>query len=137
MLPLKVVYIEDDALNLLLVENLVATRRHITLKSAVDGQSGIEAVRQHRPDLVLIDMRLPDIDGLEVLRQIRSDPLLASTLCVAVSAEDMPQEITSALTAGFDDYWLKPINIRHFLASLDALAQGQPLPGPAAQDVLH
>jgi CheY-like chemotaxis protein len=137
MLPLKVVYIEDNALNLLLVENLVATRRHITLKSAVDGASGIEAVRQHRPDLVLIDMRLPDIDGLEVLRKIRSDPLLASTLCVAVSAEDLPQDVTSALAAGFDDYWLKPINIRHFLASLDALAQGQPLPGPAALDVLH
>ena len=137
MLPLTVVCIEDDALNLLLVENLVATRRHITFKAAEDGNSGIEAVRQHRPELVLIDMGLPDIDGLEVLHQIRSDPLLASTLCVALSAEDSPAAIERAMNAGFDDYWPKPVNVRRFLACLDALAEGSSLPGPTAKAGLH
>lgn len=137
MLPLKVVCIEDNPLNLLLVENLVATRRHITLKSAVDGQSGLEAVRQHRPDLVLLDLQLPDISGYDVLDQIRSDPLLASTLCVALTADDTTLATQNTLAAGFDAFWPKPLNVRAFLAALDALAQGQPLPGLAARPLVH
>ncbi len=128
MLPLTLVCIEDNSLNLLLVENLVATRRHITLKSALNGKSGVQAVRELRPDLALIDLRLPDIDGHEVLRQIRSDPLLAPTRCVALSADNAPAAIERALAAGFDDYWTKPIDMDQFLGGLDELAQGRPLP---------
>ena len=128
MLPLTVVCIEDNSLNLLLVENLIATRRHITLKSAVNGKTGVETVRELRPDLVLIDVRLPDIDGLEVVRRIRRDPLLAATRCIALSADNSPAEIERALAAGFDDYWTKPIDTGQFLGGLDALAQGQALP---------
>ncbi|MFZ2653021.1 MAG: PAS domain-containing protein [Burkholderiaceae bacterium] len=137
MLPLTVVCIEDNSLNLLLVENLIATRRHITLKSAENGRSGVQAVRELRPDLVLIDVRLPDIDGLEVLRQIRSDPLLASTRCIALSADNAPAEIERALEGGFDDYWTKPIDTAQFLGGLDALAQGKTMPKVALRGVLY
>ena len=128
MLPLTVVCIEDNTLNLMLVENLIATRRHITLKSAANGLAGLEAVRQHRPELVLIDLQLPDVDSWDVLREIRSDPLLASTLCVALTAGSRAQDHELAHSAGFDACWSKPLPVRQFLASLDALALGQPLP---------
>ena len=136
MLPLTVVCIEDDTLNLLLVENLIATRRHITLKSAADGLAGLEAVRQHRPELVLIDLKLSGVDSWEVLRQIRSDPLLASTICVALSAGGRPQDHELAHSGGFDACWSKPLQVRQFLASLDALALGQPLPATRGQAAL-
>ena len=137
MLPLTVVCIEDNSLNLLLVENLIASRRHITLKSAVNGKSGVEAVRELRPDLVLIDVRLPDIGGIEVLRLIRSDPQLASTRCIALSADNAPAEIERALAAGFDDYWTKPIDTGQFLGGLDALAQNMPMPRAALRRVAY
>ena len=137
MLPLTVVCIEDNSLNLMLVENLIATRRHITLKSAVNGKSGVETVRELRPDLVLIDLRLPDISGLEVLQRIRRDPLLATTRCIALSADNAPVEIERALAAGFDDYWTKPIDTGQFLGCLDALAQDKPMPRVAPEGVAH
>jgi CheY-like chemotaxis protein len=129
--PLSVVYIEDNSLNLLLVETLLASRRDVVLHSATDGRTGIEAVKRLHPDLVLIDMQLPDLDGYQVLRQVRSDATLASSVCVVLSADDAREEIRRALAAGFADYWTKPIDIARFLGAIDALAHGQPLPHAA------
>ena len=129
--PLSVVYIEDNALNLLLVETMLAPRHDVVLHSATDGRTGIDAVRRLHPDLVLIDMQLPDLDGYQVLRHIRNDEALASSLCVVLSADNAREEIRRALAAGFDDYWTKPIDIPRFLGAIDALAHGQPLPGAA------
>ena len=63
------------------------------------------------PDLVLLDMSLPGIDGHEVLRRMRAQPSLAKLPCVAVSADAMPHQIARARTAGFDDYWVKPLDV--------------------------
>jgi len=76
------------------------------------------------PDLVLIDMHLPDMDGTEVLRRLRAAPSMARTRMIALSANGIGDDIAAALAAGFDDYWTKPIDFRQFLAGLDALAQG-------------
>ena len=130
--PLSVLYIEDNSLNLLLVETLLASRRDVVLHSATDGRTGLEAVKRLHPDLVLIDMQLPDLDGYQVLRQIRDDETLASSMCVVLSADDARDEIRRALAAGFDDYWTKPIDIPRFLGAIDALAHGQPLPRAAS-----
>ena len=74
-----------------------------------------------QPALVLIDMQLPDFDGFEVLRRLRADPLTASTSCIALSANAMPDDVARALAAGFDAYWTKPIRFGRFLAGLDGL----------------
>jgi CheY-like chemotaxis protein len=73
------------------------------------------------PDLVLIDMELPDIDGYEVLRRLRAAPQTAQLHCVALSANAMPKDIAGAREAGFSDYWTKPIDVVRFMDALEAL----------------
>jgi CheY-like chemotaxis protein len=77
-----------------------------------------------QPDLVLVDMHLPDIDGHEVLRRLKGDPGTAGLRCIALSANAMPEDVSRALAAGFDDYWTKPIDVRRFLEALDRLIPG-------------
>ena len=117
----RVLYIEDNPVNVILVEELIAQRGGLALSCAATGQDGVEQARALRPDLVLIDMQLPDIDGFEVLRRLRADPLTATTSCIALSANAMPDDVARAMAAGFDDYWTKPIRFSRFLAGLDGL----------------
>jgi len=117
---LSVLYVEDNAVNVLVMRELMALRPNITLHVAVDGHDGIEAALQHRPDLVLVDMQLPDMDGHELLRRLRAQPL--PSLLIALSANAMPDAVAEARAAGFDDYWTKPIDVARLLAGLDRLA---------------
>jgi len=117
----RLLYIEDNPINALIVRELVAQRGNLTLDEADDGASGIHCARSAQPDLILLDMQLPDIDGLEVLRRLRADPSTASIPCIALSANAMPEDIQLALGAGFADYWTKPLDFRVFLGTLDTL----------------
>jgi CheY-like chemotaxis protein len=117
----SVLYIEDNDVNMLIVRELLAQRPRVAFHGAVDGTSGVRRARELLPSLVLIDMQLPDIDGTEVLRQLRADALTASIPCVALSANAMPEDVQSARAAGFDDYWTKPIDLSAFLRALDRL----------------
>ena len=117
----RLLYIEDNPVNALIVRELVAQRGHLTLDEADDGASGIDSARRLQPDLILLDMQLPDIDGIEVLRRLRADPSTASIPCIALSANAMPEDIQHALGAGFADYWTKPLDFRIFLGALDTL----------------
>ncbi len=117
----RLLYIEDNPVNALIVRELVAQRGQLTLDEADDGASGISSARRHRPDLILVDLQLPDIDGLEVLRRLRADPSTAAIPCIALSANAMPEDIQLALGAGFADYWTKPLDFRVFLGALDTL----------------
>ena len=117
----RLLYIEDNPVNALIVRELVAQRGNLTLDEADDGLSGIDRARSGRPDLILLDMQLPDIDGLEVLRRLRADPDTAAIPCIALSANAMPEDIQRALGAGFADYWTKPLDFRVFLGALDTL----------------
>jgi signal transduction histidine kinase len=119
--PIDVLYIEDNAVNVMLVQELVALRPHVRLHVADDGRSGIAQARELRPRAVLIDLQLPDIDGWAVLRALRADPALNDTRCIALSANAMPEDIARARRIGFDDYWTKPIDFAQFLSGLDAL----------------
>ena len=103
------------------MRELVAQRGNLTLDEADDGASGIDRARTAQPDLILLDMQLPDIDGLEVLRRLRADPATAAIPCIALSANAMPEDIQVALGAGFADYWTKPLDFRVFLGALDTL----------------
>ena len=116
-----VLYIEDNPVNAMLVESILAHRPGVTLELAEDGLSGLRRARQLQPDLMLVDMQLPDIDGLAVLRGLRAHPLTAAIRCVALSANATPSDIAAARAAGFIDYWTKPIDVQRFLADIDTL----------------
>ena len=118
---LSLLYVEDNPVNVLVMQELVALRPGFAFSSAEDGQSGVRMALRDKPDLVLVDMQLPDIDGYEVLRVLREQHT-ASTL-IALSANAMPDDIARAKAAGFDDYWTKPIDFENFLGALEQLAK--------------
>jgi PAS domain S-box-containing protein len=117
----RLLYIEDNPVNVLIVEELVARCPGLEITSELDGGGGVARALALQPDLVLVDMQLPDFDGHEVLRRLRAEPVTARIPCIALSANAMPADIERALAAGFADYWTKPIDFRAFMASLDAL----------------
>ncbi len=120
---LRVLYIEDNPVNVLLVQELIAMRNDVRLSIAEDGTTGVMLARTEQPQVVLVDMQLPDFDGFEVLRRIRAERSLDDSSIVALSANAMPDDVNRALQAGFDDYWTKPIDFSAFLRSLAALVQ--------------
>jgi PAS domain-containing protein/nitrogen-specific signal transduction histidine kinase/ActR/RegA family two-component response regulator len=117
----QLLYIEDNPVNVLLVEELVRSLSGLRITSESSGAAGVARARALRPDLVLIDLQLPDFDGFEVLRRLREHPETAAIHCVALSANAMPDDIARGLAAGFDDYWTKPIRFKPFLEALDRL----------------
>jgi PAS domain S-box-containing protein len=120
---LRVLCVEDNPVNMLLVRELFALRPAFELQCAEDGQSGIALAQAWRPDVVLLDLQLPDLHGAEVMRRLRAGAGFGPVRFVALSANAMPDDVQAALAQGFDDYWTKPIEVQSFLARLDALAQ--------------
>lgn len=116
--PRHVLYIEDEPLNVLLMEELVRARPGWSLHVAGDGASGLARATELRPDLVLVDMNLPDTHGLALIRRLRDDPRTAALPCIALSADAMHEQVERARAAGFDDYWTKPIDAVEMLAQL-------------------
>lgn len=117
----QVLYIEDNPVNALIIGELVARRGDLVLHIAVNGASGVQEAQLRQPDLILLDMQLPDFDGYEVLRQLRADPRTGAIPCIALSANAMPQDIERALSAGMSDYWTKPLDFKAFMVALEAL----------------
>ncbi|MFT3820088.1 MAG: PAS domain-containing protein [Rubrivivax sp.] len=117
----RVLYIEDNPVNALLVRELLRPHDGIRLEVAADGRSGLALARDWQPHLLLLDMQLPDIDGIEVLRCLRQDPATAALRCVALSANAMPADVAAAQAAGAIGYWTKPIEFGSFVARLQAL----------------
>jgi len=117
-----VLYVEDNPVNLQLVRELLGMRPAVRLRTAETGQAGIAAARAEVPDLLLLDLQLPDMHGLQVMRALRELPALARCRIVALSADAMPEHVSQAMAAGFDDYWTKPIQFDRFLAGIDRLA---------------
>jgi PAS domain S-box-containing protein len=115
----SLLYIEDNPVNVLLIEELIRMRPGLTLESAGTGLAGVARAAALQPDLILIDIQLPDIDGFEVLRRLKQQPQTAHIACIALSANAMPADIARATAAGFGDYWTKPIDFGHFLGALD------------------
>ena len=126
----RLLYIEDNEVNLLIVSELMRQRPDLQFLSAVDGASGVAVARDQQPVLILLDMQLPDMDGHEVLRRLRANPATAAIRCIALSANAMPEDIRHALGNGFDDYWTKPLDLQAFLRSIDVLF-GHPAAQPA------
>jgi CheY-like chemotaxis protein len=108
-------YVEDNLANLSLVETILMSRPQWRLLPALQGGLGVELAREHRPDLVLLDLHLPDLPGAEVLRRLRADPRTAHTPVVVVSADATPGSVERLRQAGADAYLTKPLDVDEFL----------------------
>jgi CheY-like chemotaxis protein len=112
-------YVEDNPANMQLVEQLVQRRPALCLLTAVDGALGIELARDHQPDVILMDINLPGISGIEALAILLADPVTARIPVLAISANAMPGDISKGLEAGFFRYLTKPIRVDEFTEALD------------------
>ncbi len=112
-------YVEDNPANLMLVELLLTRRADIRLLSARDGHRGVEIARAERPDVILMDINLPGISGLQALKMLAEDPLTTAIPVVALSANAVPRDIQRGLDAGFFRYLTKPIKVNEFMNTLD------------------
>jgi CheY-like chemotaxis protein len=119
-------YVEDNAANLRLVEQLVARRPDMRLLSAPDASLGIALARASQPEVILMDINLPGISGVEALKILREDPATAHIPIVALSANAVPRDIAKGLEAGFFRYLTKPLRVDEFMDTLDvALASAE------------
>jgi PAS domain S-box-containing protein len=116
--PRHVLYIEDEPLNAILMQEVFRTRPNWSLHLAEDGTRGLQMARKLAPDLLLVDLNLPDMSGLQVVQRLKADPRTARLRCVAFSADAMREQVDAALAAGFDDYWTKPLDLKRLLQLL-------------------
>jgi CheY-like chemotaxis protein len=115
-------YVEDNPANMMLVEQLIEQRPDIKLSTAVTGPLGIALARANLPDVILMDINLPGMSGLEALKLLHADPTTAHIPVVALSANAMPRDIELGIAAGFFRYLTKPIKVKEFFETLhDAL----------------
>ena len=136
--PLRtLLYVEDNPANLELVEQLIARRSDLRLLSAADADLGIEYARVYQPALILMDINLPGMSGIDAMKCLRADPATAQIPIIALSANAVPRDIEKALEAGFFNYLTKPIKVNQFMAALDvALKYNPTAPGhPTTKEI--
>ena len=114
-------YVEDNETNVEVMRGILAQREQVQMEVSVTGLDGLAAVRAKRPHLILLDMHLPDISGLELLRHFKADPDTSAIPVIVVSADALGPQIDAALAAGAIRYLTKPVDVTEFLAALDDL----------------
>lgn len=115
----EVLYIDDNPSNLKLVAQLLGSRKHIHLRTTLSPQQGIALAQSHAPDLILLDISMPEMDGYQVFDVLKADAKLHHIPVIALSANAMQRDIERSRSAGFSDYLTKPIDVRHFLQTID------------------
>jgi CheY-like chemotaxis protein len=118
--PHLLLYVEDNPANLKLVQEIVRFRPDLRLLPAPDAGLGVELARAHLPELILLDLNLPGMTGLDALRQLQADPRTAGIPVVALTANAMPRDIERGMAAGFFRYLTKPIEIDKFNEAIDS-----------------
>ena len=113
-----ILIVEDNDKNMKLVRDILRHKGHSTLE-ATTGEAGVQLATLHRPDLILMDIQLPGIDGIEALRRIRAQPALADVPVIAVSASVMPDDQRHIVSSGFDAFVPKPISLKPFVAVVE------------------
>jgi two-component system cell cycle response regulator DivK len=120
-----ILIVEDNEKNMKLVRDILRHNGHATIE-AQSGGEGVRLASEQKPDLILMDIQLPDIDGIEALRRIRADRALDGVAVIAVSASVMPDDQQKIVTSGFDAFVTKPINLKQFLDTVKRfLAHGR------------
>lgn len=113
----RILVVEDNTDNMTLIIDVLTSLQYEVI-SARDGQEGVDVARTQHPDLILMDMSLPKLDGWEATRRIKADPELKAIPVIALTAHAMLGDRDKALEAGCDDYLSKPINLRELAARL-------------------
>ena len=119
-----ILIVEDNERNLKLVRDLLQVKGYATLE-AVTGEEGVRLATEHKPDLVLMDIQLPGISGIDALRILRADPDTAAIPVIAVTASVMQQDRKMITEAGFDAYVGKPISMKEFLDAVKNVLEGR------------
>jgi two-component system, cell cycle response regulator DivK len=122
--PRKILVVEDNPLNLKLVRDVLQFAGYDVIE-AHTGEEGVRAAETDRPDLVLMDLQLPGIDGTEALHRLRQGPLGRDVPVVAVTAFAMAEDRERASDAGFDGYVEKPISVRDLPRQIEAILDGR------------
>ena len=118
-----ILIVEDNDKNMKLVRDVLQVDGYTTLE-AVTGEDGVALAQQHKPDLILMDIQLPGINGIEALRILRADPATASIPIIAVTASVMQQDRKMITEAGFDAYVGKPLNLKEFREAVRHALEG-------------
>lgn len=121
-----VLYIEDNLSNLRLIERALSGQHKVKLMPAMQGRIGLDLARQHRPDLILLDLHLPDIHGAEVLGRLQADPSTRDIPVVVISADATPGQIRRLRAAGAHDYLTKPVDVAKLFRLLDDVFAARP-----------
>ena len=119
-----ILVVEDNLLNLELVTDLLAAQGYV-IRQAHNGEEGVRMARQEPPVLILMDLRMPGMDGYAALRALRADPQTAKLIVVALTAQAMNGDREAALEAGFDGYIAKPIDTQAFPRAIAELLRGR------------
>jgi two-component system cell cycle response regulator DivK len=118
-----ILIVEDNEKNLKLVRDVLQVKGYETIEAGT-AEDGIRLARERRPDLVLMDIELPGMNGVDALQVLRADPATSAIPVAAVTASVMPGDRSKIMTAGFDEYIGKPIELKSFLASVARLLAG-------------
>ena|SRR5579862_9819606 len=129
--PKRILIVEDNELNVKLLKDILELHGY-TVQVAGHGVAAIDQVRRDQPDLILLDIRLPDIPGTEVAQQLKGDPATRNIPIIAVTAFAMPGDRDKILESGCNDYISKPINIANFLAMVENYTDGTTSDTPLA-----
>jgi two-component system cell cycle response regulator DivK len=119
-----ILIVEDNEKNLKLVRDVLQVKGHATLE-ATTAEDGIRIARERMPDLVLMDIQLPGMNGIDALRELRADTATAAIPVIAVTASVMQQDRNLITDAGFDAYVAKPISLREFLEAVRSALAGR------------
>ena len=117
-----ILIVEDNEKNMKLVRDILRHHGHETVEAAT-GEDGVRLANERRPDLVLMDIQLPDIDGIVALGRIRTDASLDAMPVLAISASVMPDEQQKIVASGFDAFITKPINLKQFVDTVQRFLQ--------------
>ena len=127
----KILIVEDNEMNRDMLSRRLE-RRGYTIAIAVDGGAGVEKARTEAPDLILMDVSLPVMDGWEASRRIKGDPATAAIPIIALTAHAMTSDRDKSIKAGCNDYDTKPVELPRLLGKIEALLKNPPAPAPPA-----
>ncbi len=118
-----VLYIEDDPSLRQLVDFMLQKMPDVSVRFLQEktGTAGIQAARESRPDIILLDLSLPDISGFEVLERLKNDSGTGAIPVIALSGDSLPEDVAKGLEAGFDGYLTKPLGVSDFYSLIDRM----------------
>ena len=121
---IRIVYVEDNDDNVFMLQTRLELTEGYEVLVAVNGEDGLALVAKERPDLVLMDLNLPDIDGWEVTRRLKADPTTTNVPVIALTAHAMSGDREKALAAGCDEFDTKPIDFDRLIRKMNVLLNG-------------